>query len=90
MVEKKLKSTLKENKRYLLLETNASRNEIEQAILEHLGSLGYANAGISFINDKILAVNREKVDNVRAALCTYKKLIRVITVSGTLKSLRKG
>ena len=90
MVEKKLKSTLKENKRYLLLETNASRNEIEQAILEYLGSLGYANAGISFINDKILAVNREKVDNVRAALCTYKKLIRVITVSGTLKSLRKG
>jgi len=90
VVEKKLKSTLKENKRYLLLETNASRNEIEQAILEYLGSLGYANAGISFINDKILAVNREKVDNVRAALCTYKKLIRVITVSGTLKSLRKG
>jgi RNase P/RNase MRP subunit POP5 len=89
-MEKKLKPSLKENKRYLLVETEASRHEIENAVLEYLGSLGYAKAGIMFVDDKTIAVNREEVDKVRAALCAYHKLIRVARVSGTLKKLRKG
>jgi len=87
-MEKRLKPSMRENKRYLLLETNASRNEIEKAILDCIGYLGYAKAGVHFINDKVIAVNREYVNNVRAALCIYPKLIKVKSVSGTLKKLK--
>ena len=87
-MEKRLKPSLKENKRYLLLETSADKKDIEKAIIDYLGTLGYAKAGVYFVSDKIIAVNREQVNNIRAALCVYHKLIKVKKVSGTLKKLR--
>lgn len=88
MPEKKLKPCLRENKRYLLLETDAKREEIEQAIFDYIGILGYAKTGLYFVKDNVLAVNREEVNKVRAALCLAHKLIKVKKVSGTLKGLK--
>ena len=90
--EKKLRPTLRENKRYLLLEGDFSREDIERAILDYIGVLGYAKSGVFFIrkNGKnILAVNREMANEVRASLALYEKTISVIKVSGTLKGLGK-
>lgn len=90
-MEKKLKSSLRENKRYLLLEGNISREDIEKAVLEFLGILGYAKASPKWIQADgkfVLAVNRESLDYIRAALTLAKKQIIVKKVSGTLKGLR--
>ncbi|MBI2047154.1 hypothetical protein HYT26_03260 [Candidatus Pacearchaeota archaeon] len=86
-MEIKIKPSMKEKKRYLLLETNAAKSEKEQAILDYIGILGYAKAAPAFVRSNILAVNREDVDKVRAALALSKKLIKVKKVSGTLKGL---
>ena len=88
MPEKNLKPSQRENKRYLLLETEASREDIEEAILDFLGVLGYAKLGLGFITSRIIGVNREEVDKARASFACYKKLIRVKKVSGSLKKVR--
>jgi len=82
--EKNLKPSLRENKRYLLIE-NANKEEIEKAILDYIGILGYSKAGVSWIG-KILAVNRKEVDKVKAALLLAG--INVKRVSGTLRGLK--
>lgn len=81
--EKNLLPSLRENKRYMLVE--ASREEIEKAILDYVGILGYSKAGVMFVG-KILAVNRKEVDKVKAALLLAG--IKVKRVSGTLKGLK--
>ena len=88
-MEIKLKPSMKEKKRYLLLETSATRADKEQAMLDYIGILGYAKAAPAFVRNNILAVNREDVDKVRAALTLAKKLIKVKKVSGTLRGLRE-
>ncbi len=90
-MERRLKPSLREDKRYLLLE-GGSKDEIEKAVLEFLGVLGYAQSSPKWITQgqqMILAVNREEVDHVRAALTLAKKQIIVKRVSGTLKGLRR-
>ena len=90
-MEKKLKPTLRENKRYLLLQTQASNESIQQGLLEFLGTLGYAKSSPQFLSNvpgTILAINREMIDPVRAALALNKEQIRVKKVSGTIKGLR--
>lgn len=90
-MERRLKPSLREDKRYLLIE-GGSKEEIEKALLEFLGVLGYAKASPKWITQgqqMILAVNREEVDHVRAALTLAKKQIIVKRVSGTLKGLGK-
>lgn len=84
----KLKPSMREKKRYLLLETEASKAEIEQAMLDYIGILGHAKAAPAFVRNNILAVNREDVDKIRAALALASKLIKVKRASGTLKGLR--
>lgn len=84
----KLKPSMREKKRYLLLETEASKAEIEQAMLDYIGILGYAKAAPAFVRNNILAVNREDVDKIRAALALASKLIKVKKISGTLRGLR--
>ena len=81
----KLKPSSKIKRRYLLLEAN-SKEEIEKAILDYIGILGYSKAGVSWIG-KILAVNRKEVDKVKAALLLAG--IKVRKVSGTLKGLKR-
>jgi len=83
--EKSLKPSLRENKRYLLLEGNMSKDEVEKAILDYIGILGFSKAGVMWVS-KILAVNKKEVDKVRAGLLLAG--IKVKKVSGTLKGLR--
>ncbi len=89
---KSLKPTMRENKRYLLVEGTELRKNVERAILDFIGVLGYSKVGLDWIKDNkdsaIISVNREAVDNVRASLCVWPKKMEVKKVSGTLKSLR--
>ena len=83
-MEKKLKPSMRENKRYLLFQ--AGKEDVEKAILDYIGILGYSKAGISFPKKDILAVNREMLDDVRASLALAD--IKVLKVSGTLKKAK--
>jgi len=79
---------MREKKRYLLLE-KINRDVVEKAILDYIGILGYGGACPVWVKgrENILAVNREQVDKVKAALLLAN--IKVKKVSGTLKSLGK-
>ena len=91
---KALKPSMKENKRYLLVEGKELRKNIEKAVLDFIGVLGMSKTGLEFIKDNrdsaIISVNREMVDSVRAALCVWPKKMEVKRVSGTLKGLGKS
>ena len=86
-----LKPTLRANRRYLLV--RGIKKDIEYAILEYIGVLGWANAAPVFVSsngDKVtVAVNREALVDVRAALALAKNELTVLRVSGTLKGLEK-
>ncbi len=83
--EKSLKPSLRENKRYLLLEGNISKEDVEKAILDYIGILGYSKSGVMWVGN-VLAVNRQEIDKVKAGLLLAG--IKVKRVSGTLKGLR--
>jgi RNase P/RNase MRP subunit POP5 len=89
---KSLKPSMRENKRYLLIEGRELKKNVEKAILDFIGVLGMSKAGLDWIKDNensaIISVNREAVDSVRASLCVWPKKMEVKKVSGTLKSLR--
>ena len=89
---KSLKPSMRENKRYLLVEGKELRKNIEKAILEFIGILGMSKVGLSWIksdsNSAVISVNREMVNSVRASFCVWPEKIEVKKVSGTLKSLR--
>lgn len=89
---KSLKPSMRENKRYLLIEGEELRKNVEKAILDFIGTLGYSKTDLNWIkegkNDAIISVNREAVNNVKASLALFPKKIEVKKVSGTLKSLR--
>lgn len=90
---KSLKPTMRENKRYLLVVGKNLRENIEKAVLDFLGILGMSKTGFGFIksdgNSAIIYVNREMLNEVRAALCVFPEKMEVKKVSGTLKSLRE-
>jgi len=90
---KSLKPSMRENKRYLLVEGKNLKKDIEKAIFDFIGILGMSKVGLGWIksdkNSAIISVNREMVDSVRASLCVWPEKIEVKKVSGTLKSLRK-
>jgi RNase P/RNase MRP subunit POP5 len=85
----KLKSSQKDNRRYLLI--LASNDKIEEAILKYLGVLGMAKAAYVRVNEEkgktISAVRREALNDVRAALAMAE--LKVERVSGTLKGLER-
>lgn len=83
--EKSLKPSMRENKRYLLVE--AGKEEVEKAILDYVGILSYSKAAPVFISGNVLAVNRSEVDKIKAGLLLAG--ISVKRVSGTLKGLRR-
>ena len=89
---KSLKPSMRENKRYLLVEGDDLRKNIEKSILDFIGVFGFSKVGLEFIkSDKdsaIISVNREIVDSVRASLCVFPKKMEVKMVSGTLKGLK--
>ena len=86
---KSLKPSMREHKRYLYLKGEFTREDVERAIMDFIGTLGYAKANPMWISDKILAVNRETVDKVRASFVICEKNIEVVRVSGTIKKLRE-
>lgn len=90
---KSLKPSMRENKRYLLVEGDDLRKNIEKAILDFIGVLGFSKVGLEFIksdrNSAVISVNRESVDSVRASLCVFPKKMEVKMVSGTLKGLKE-
>lgn len=90
---KPLKPSMRENKRYLLVEGKELRKNVEKAILDFIGVLGMSKAGLEWIktgeNSAIISVNREAVDSVRASLAVWPKKMEVKRVSGTLRGLRE-
>jgi len=81
------------NRRYLLIKAE-SRDEVERAVLDYLGILGWAKAAPFFVkngreNIIILAVERKSLNDVRAAFELFPGNIKVLRVSGTLKGLEK-
>jgi len=89
---KSLKPSMRENKRYLLVEGEDLRKNIEKSILDFIGVLGFSKIGLEFIksdrNSAVISVNRESVDSVRASLCVFPKKMEVKMISGTLKGLK--
>jgi len=90
---KSLKPSMRENRRYLLIEGKELRKNVEKAILDFIGSFGYAKAGLEWIktgeSSAVISVNREALNSVRASLAVFPKKIEVKKVSGTLKGLKK-
>lgn len=90
---KSLKPSMRENKRYLLVEGTELRKNIDKTILDFIGVLGFSKVGLEWIKDSknsaIICINREMINSVRAALCVSPKKMEVKRVSGTLKGLRK-
>ena len=89
---KSLRPSMREDKRYLFVEGEELKKNIERAILEFIGSFGFSKVGLEFIksdkNSAIISINRKMVDPVRASLCVFPKKIEVKMVSGTLKGLK--
>lgn len=91
---KKLKPSMRENRRYLLISGEGDIEKLfEQAVLNFLGELGLAEASpilIKRLKDSIIvSVKREHVNEVRSAVCLSKHNLMVRNVSGTLKGLAK-
>jgi RNase P/RNase MRP subunit POP5 len=89
---KALRPSMKENKRYLLVEGEDLRKNIEKSILDFIGVLGFSKTGLEFIktnkDSAIISVNREMLNSVRASICVWPKKMEVKMVSGTLKGLK--
>ena len=88
---KSLKPSMKENKRYLYIKGRIG--DAEKAVLNFIGVLGMSKSGFNWIkrdgDSAIISVNREAVNEVRAALTVWPEKIEVQRVSGTLRSLRE-
>ncbi len=91
-MELKFKSSQRRKQRYLLLEAE-NKEEVQRAIVDYIGILGWAKAAPFFVKEDgkkiILAINRKEIDNVRAAFEVSDSNIKVLRVSGTLKGLKK-
>lgn len=85
----KLDANNRIKKRYLLID--GKKDEVEKAILDYLGILGYAQAAPMFVDDNkhtVLAINRKEIDKVKASIELYGKM-KILKISGTLKGLGK-
>ena len=89
---KSLKPSHRENKRYLLIRGTVTQDNIDKAIFDYIGVLGYAEAAVHFISfnkvEIILAVNRKSLEKIRASFLMYEKEIKIVKVSGSLKGLK--
>ena len=86
----KLKPSARVNRRYILVDSN--REDIEKSILEYVGTLGWAKMALYIIEKDrkfIVAVDRKEIHNALGAFAVSNKKIRVISVSGTIKSLER-
>jgi RNase P/RNase MRP subunit POP5 len=83
----KIKPSAKIKRRYLLIDS--SKKDVEKAILDYIGILGWAKASPVFVKSKplILSIDRSALVNVRAAFEASSSKILVKKVSGTIKGL---
>jgi len=90
---KSLKPSMRENKRYLLIQGESLRKNVERAILDFVGVSGMSKAGLNWIKENkdsaVISLNRGAVDSIRASLAVFPKKIEVKKVSGTLRGLSK-
>jgi RNase P/RNase MRP subunit POP5 len=95
---KKLKKSMKERKRYILLRGDKNtelKKDIENLILDFVGVLGFSKTCLRWIeineneNYGIISVNRESLELFKASLCLSPKNIEILGISGTLKGLKK-
>jgi len=89
---KKLKPSHRERKRYLLVKgEDVSKENLNKAILEFVGILGFAEASPKVIKEKnkeiILAVNRESLDKIRTSFLMSGKDLKIVKVSGMINKL---
>jgi len=87
----KIKPSAKIKRRYLIIDAK-NKKEVEKAILEYIGILGWAKASPVFVKTKpklILSIDRKEITNVRAAFEASPYKIKTVKVSGTLKGLTK-
>ena len=88
---KPLKPSMREKKRYLLVEGKNLDKNIEKSILDFIGILGMSKASLNFIKKSkggaIISVNRGALNHVRASFAAFPAQIKVQKVSGTLKGL---
>ncbi len=87
----KLNPSSQSKKRYLLL-YGATKEEIEKAILDGIGALGWAKASPVWVDSKsglILAVERDTLEEIKASLALAPQQIILKRVSGTIKGLSK-
>ena len=90
---KPLKPSHREKKRYLLIKgKDANKKIIEEAILDFIGGLGYAQASPKIIkqtpNKVILAINRNSLDKIRTSFLMSKKDLDIVKVSGSVGKLK--
>ena len=90
---KPLKPSHREKKRYLLIKgKDANKNNIDGAILEFIGILGYSEASPNFIkiekNKVVLAINRKSLDKIRTSFLLSNKDIKIIRVSGSVINVK--
>lgn len=88
---KSLNPAIREKKRYLLLEGKNLQANVEKAILDYVGVLGYSKAVPTWIKigkeKGVLSINRASLNDVRTSLVLDKNKIRIKKVSGTLRGL---
>ncbi len=93
------KPSFREKKRYLYFKIKSSKADagklIKKAILDYVGSLGYAKASPRIIKigknkrkgyEGILSINRKEIERIKASLTLSG--IEITKVSGTLKKLK--
>ena len=79
---------------YILLEAK-SRSDVEKAVLDYIGILGWAKASPVFVDGgkkegrMVLAIDRKEIVDVRAAFEASPLKIKTIKASGTIKGLSK-
>ena len=90
---KPLKPSHREKKRYLLVKgKDANKKNIEGAVLEFIGVLGFAEASPQFIkvskSGVVLAINRGSLDKIRTAFLMSGKDFQVVKVSGSVGKVK--
>lgn len=97
----KMLPTLREKRHYLVLMSETMQDmeeKINRAILDFIGVLGYAKAGVFFVEQEkvnvkqiyfILSVVTKYVDAVKAAIALMRPKVHCIGVSGTIKKARE-
>ena len=91
---KSVNASSKVKRRYILVEAR-SKEVVQKALLEGLGTLGMAKAMVVFLTVRgqekeiVFSIERDALDSVRAVFELAKETVKIVRVSGTLKGLEK-